>query len=233
MIANFVITIDGVVSFAIPGKSEAGRVSAGHPADRFVLALLRACAGAIVVGAGTLREEGAHLWTPEYVFPEAAADFNALRGERPRPPTVFVTATGDIDLRAPVFSTGDAVVIITTRAGAARLSSAPRHVRVIAAGDARPSATDIVRIVRDETHADLILTEGGPTLLAEFVRSLALDELFLTIAPQLAGRSEGERRPGLLEGVGFTPEEAPWWRLLGVKKADDYLFLRFASSRTP
>jgi len=232
VIANFVSTIDGVTSFAIPGKADAGRVSAGLPADRFVLGLLRAVADAVVVGAGTLREEGRHVWTPAHVFPDAAADFDAVRRGRRPAPTVFVTASGDIDLTAPVFVSGDEVLILTTDAGAQRLARVPRHVRVISAGPSRLVASDIVRVVHDETGAELILTEGGPTLLGEFVRARALDELFLTIAPQLAGRSERERRLALVEGAAFAPEEAPWWRLLSVKKADEYLFLRFAYART-
>src|SRR5437879_6033354 len=55
--ANFVTTIDGLVSFALPGRSQASLVSLGHPADRFVLALLRACADAVLARAGPLRAD--------------------------------------------------------------------------------------------------------------------------------------------------------------------------------
>ncbi len=235
VIANFVSTIDGVVSFALPGGSDAGKISAGNPADRFVLALLRACADAVIVGAGTLREEGAHLWTPEHVFPDEASAFAALRLARKRQArahTVFVTASGDIDLGAPAFATGNDVLVITTARGKDHLANAPGHVRVRAASGQRPSGAEIVRIAQEETGGRLILTEGGPRLLAEFVRARALDELFLTIAPQLAGRSKDERRLALIEEAAFAPEDAPWWRLRSVKRADDYLFLRFASSES-
>jgi hypothetical protein len=72
VIANFVSTLDGVVSYEIKGKSGGSTISGSDPADRFIMGLLRASADAIVVGAGTLRDVGAKsLWTPEDVYPNA------------------------------------------------------------------------------------------------------------------------------------------------------------------
>ena len=39
-----------------------------------------------------------------------------------------------------------------------------------------------------------------------------MDELFLTMAPQFAGRSVARPRPALIEGMAFEPETAPWAR---------------------
>jgi riboflavin biosynthesis pyrimidine reductase len=226
--ANFVSTIDGVVSFALPGKAQAALISGGHPADRFILALLRAVADAVIVGAGTLRQEPGTIWTPEHAFPDAAKEFAALRAamKKPaRPLTVLVTASGEIDLREPALTAGDPVLVLTSEAGARRLAGAPGHVRVrvLAKGTAR----EMVELATAESGGRLILTEGGPTLLGQFLRDGALNGLFLTIAPRIAGRSHQERRLALVEGAAFAPEAAPEARLLGVKAADDYLFLRF------
>ncbi len=235
--ANFVTTLDGLVSFALPGRSAARLVSAGNADDRFMLGFLRACADAVVVGVGTLRVERDGLWTPESAFPDAGPDFAALRkamGKPPRPLPTFVTRSGEIDLDAPVFGSGDEVLVLTTRRGAVRLARAPKHVRVRAITDAeRPSAREIVNAVVGETGARLVLTEGGPTVLGQFLRERLLDELFLTIAPQLAGRSAEERRLGLVEGAAFEPAEAPWADMVSVKQAGDYLFLRLALRPRP
>jgi hypothetical protein len=52
--ANFVSSIDGVVTLG--AKPSAGSVISGKDqADRFLMGLLRACADAVVLGAGTLR----------------------------------------------------------------------------------------------------------------------------------------------------------------------------------
>lgn len=207
--ANFVSTLDGVVSYDVPGSDSAAVVSGGHAGDRFVLALLRAIADAVIVGAGTLRKEPASVWTPEHVFPEAGDDFAGLRRALalpPRPLTVIVSASGNVDRSLPAFTSGVPVHVVTG-------ARSPR---------------EIIGIARRESGGERILTEGGPTLLGHFVEAGAVDELFLTIAPRLAGRSELLRRISLIEGTAFAPGDAPRGRLVSVKAADDYLFTRFA-----
>ena len=54
MIGNFVSTLDGIVSFLIPGKEGGGEISGHDEADRFIMGLLRASADAVMVGVGTL-----------------------------------------------------------------------------------------------------------------------------------------------------------------------------------
>src|SRR5918998_1113636 len=67
--ANFVTSIDGVV--ALPSvNASPSLISAKSEADRFVMGLLRAFADVVLVGAGTLRAEPEHRWTPEFVYPQ-------------------------------------------------------------------------------------------------------------------------------------------------------------------
>ena len=83
VIANFVSTLDGVVSYQIKGKSGGSTISDSDPADRFIMGLLRASADAIMVGAGTLRDVSAKsLWTPEYVYPEAKRSICGVQSQR-------------------------------------------------------------------------------------------------------------------------------------------------------
>jgi len=241
LFSNFVTTLDGVVSFDLPGRAHAGLISRSNDDDRYVLGLLRACADAVVVGAGTLRVERAGRWTPEGAYPDAAADFAALRralGKPARPTTVFVTASGRLDLDAAVFASTDPVAILTTKQGA-RLLEWPagtvpgpvidRRVPVLVMDADAPTGRDIVAALAANPEWRTILTEGGPTLLGHFLRDGVLDEMFQTLAPQIAGRSAGERRLALVEGTAFAPEAAPWSRLLSVKRSGDgLLFLRYA-----
>ena len=53
IVANFVSTIDGVVSLGVSDGTDSSTVGAGSEADRYVMAMLRAAAGAVVIGAGT------------------------------------------------------------------------------------------------------------------------------------------------------------------------------------
>lgn len=229
--ANFVSTIDGVVSYDARGIESAAQVSGGYAGDRFVLALLRAVADAIIVGAGTLRKERGSVWTPEAVFPEAGVEFQGLRTAlgRPRQPlTVIVSASGDVDLSLPAFHSDVPVVIATTNRGAGRLASPPPGVTVRAIASNGPLAgRALVRLAVEMSGGRRILTEGGPRLLGQLVAEGVVDEMFLTFAPRLAGRSGDLRRLALIEGVAFRPDNAPRTRLIGVKAADDYLFTRF------
>ena len=54
-----------------------------------------------------------------------------------------------------------------------------------------------------------------------------IDELFLTVAPQLAGRSPATPRLALVEGVGFAVGDTPWERLISVMRSDSHLFLSY------
>ena len=74
----------------------------------------------------------------------------------------------------------------------------------------------------------LILVEGGPHLLGDFFAEELLDEQFLTLAPQIAGRDDSGTRPGLVAGKLLAPGHPIWATLLGVKRGGNHLFLRYA-----
>ncbi|HEY6057471.1 MAG TPA: dihydrofolate reductase family protein, partial [Candidatus Limnocylindrales bacterium] len=212
--------------------SGGGKISGFHEPDRFVMALLRALADVVVVGAGTLRGSTDHRWTPEHIHPRSAASLGEWRtsmGLAAVPTTMFVTGSGEIPLgHGALRDPGVPVVIATTASGAARLARAALgdHVTVEATGTGTAlSAQDIVAIGAG-LGARLILTEGGPHLLGQFVAADLLDELFLTLAPQVAGRGEGERL-GLVEGVALSPPDMHWHELVSVRRSTDHLLLRY------
>src|SRR5207342_95671 len=73
--------------------------------------------------------------------------------------------------------------------------------------------------------AQVVLSEGGPHLIGELIGAALLDELFLTVAPQIAGRSAaGDPRLALVEGVSFAPRTAPWAELVDVRVCGSHLF---------
>jgi riboflavin biosynthesis pyrimidine reductase len=69
-----------------------------------------------------------------------------------------------------------------------------------------------------------ILTEGGPHLFGQLVGRNRVDELFLTVSPKLVGHQD--RSFGLVRGVDFG-RTFKGGRLLSVRRADSYLFLRY------
>jgi riboflavin biosynthesis pyrimidine reductase len=72
-----------------------------------------------------------------------------------------------------------------------------------------------------------VLHEGGPTLFGQFLAAEAVDELFLTLSPQIAGRKGDPIRPALVQGVEFVPDSAPRFQLVSVKQKDAHLYLRY------
>jgi riboflavin biosynthesis pyrimidine reductase len=232
--ANFVQTIDGVVAFGERGGQNASRISMDSEIDRRVMALLRAHADAIVIGAGTFRTAHSHQWSPGGLVPGEDASFDGLRAAlrgpgAERAPLYVITATGDLDPRQAALAAPEThVTVVTTTPGADRLEPMlPSHAELLALGDGpRVDPATAIRAVA-ERSGGLILCEGGPALLGELARAELLDELFLTVAPQLAGRDAGDRRLGLLEGFAASPEEAPRLELHSLRRARHHLFVRY------
>lgn len=233
VIANFAKTLDGVVSFDIPGQSGGGEITGFSPRDRFLMGLLRAQTDAVLVGAGTLRSDPLHVRTAEFIFPKAKAHFLSVRNLANRPTeylNVFVTRSGDIDLNNPSFSTPRLKTLVITNAeGNSNLRTrwsdrllSLTQVRVMA--DTAPSS--FLKVLFEEFGVRRLLLEGGPRLFGQFLVEGLVDELFLTMAHQIAGRSENSKRTSLVEGQAFTPETAPWLRLAGLRRSGSHLFLR-------
>ncbi len=235
IVSNFVATIDGVVSLNEPGISGGGQISGFNPYDQFVMGLLRAVSDVVVAGASTLRALPGHIWTAEFIYPPLAQSFANLRkqlGKPPYPLNVVVTGTGHIDLSLPLFQDGRVpVLVLTTEAGLERLAgqpSVPETVQILSRKNAGfLNAQNLLDAIAPKVMNGLALIEGGPHMLGEFLAGRMLDELFLTVSPQIAGRDALMERPALVEGKRFAPVSPLWGKLSGAKRGSDYLFLRY------
>jgi riboflavin biosynthesis pyrimidine reductase len=226
---NFVASADGVV--AIPSLPNSNRVIAGgSAADRFVMGLLRACADAIVIGSGTMNAAPRSLWSPEQAYPDAAASYAELRRRldlRPELELVVLTAIGSVDPNHPAFAAG--ALVLTTDAAEGRLrDELPSSADVVSLGDALDPRAAFDVLARRGHRA--ILSEGGPNVFGSLLAARLVDELFLTISPLLVGRTGLDQRLALVEGVDFVPGSPLAARLLGVRRDDGHLFLRYALS---
>jgi riboflavin biosynthesis pyrimidine reductase len=235
VISNFVTSLDGVVSLNEKGHASGGDISGFSAQDRMVMGLLRAIADVVIVGAGTLGVDRHHVWTAERIFPGLAGEYRRLRkalGRRDLPLMVVVSGSGRLDLRLPVFTSGELrSLVVTSAAGARRLrrSKVPASVEIRAVRGGRAiRARSILDQVRRMSAGKLILVEGGPRLLGDFFADRLLDEQFLTLAPQIAGRKAGDRRLGLVMGRTFAPQSSLWGRLIDVRRGKVHLFLRYS-----
>lgn len=238
VIGNFVSTLDGVVALTESGHGGGGEISGSKAQDRMLMGLLRAVADAVVVGAGTLRADPVHLWTADYVFPALTVAYQALRnalGKSGPPLNVVVTASGKLDMTLPVFQSGTVpTLIVTTPQGAQRVESTPLpasvSVRTVQA-NGTISAHMVLEAIAQSRATDVILVEGGPHLMGDFLAERCLDELFLTLAPQVAGRAAGEgapERPGFVAGKLFAPDTPLWGTLISIHRSGSHLFLRYS-----
>ena len=169
--ANFVESLDGVVALPDARGESGGTISGGSEADRFIMGLLRACADAVLIGAGTLRAAPGDLWFADSIFPEAAALYARVGKLKPR--LYVVSGSGKIDRSHPALREGVLLEGLHT----------PQQI--------------LERIYADGHHS--ILCEGGPGLFAELQSAGLVDELFLTLSPRLFGRFSGDARKALIE----------------------------------
>jgi riboflavin biosynthesis pyrimidine reductase len=235
VISNFVTTLDGVVSLNEKGHASGGDISGFSAQDRMVMGLLRAIADVVIVGAGTLGVDRHHVWTAERIFPGLADEYRRLRttlGKRGPPLMVVVSGSGRLDLSLPVFASGEMPALIVTTTGGAKRLRKPGvpgsvEIRAVRSGGAI-RARSIIDQVRRVSAGKLILVEGGPRLLGEFFADHVLDEQFLTLAPQIAGRNVGDRRLSLVMGRTFAPQSPLWGRLIDLRRGKNHLFLRYS-----
>lgn len=90
------------------------------------------------------------------------------------------------------------------------------------------TAQEIVDAIHTRRELDLVLVEAGPRLIGDFLAEHVLPELFLTDAPQIAGRARSLERPGFVVDKLFAPQDPLWGELTEVRRAQRHLFLRYA-----
>lgn len=225
---NFVSTLDGIVS--IPATPRSNRlISDESDPDRFVMALLRACADVVLISSGTLHGSPRGHWSATDAYPpaaEAIADLRGRLGLPPEPAFAVLTGSGSLDPQHPALAAG--ALILTTELGAEACVGRLRDGVEVAVlpGEKRVDLAAAVAFL----HArglETILSEAGPTMLGAMLADGLIDELFLTVSPLLAGRSGADVRLGLVEGVGLLPDTRVAGRLLGVRSHGSHLFLRY------
>jgi riboflavin-specific deaminase-like protein len=207
---NFAATVDG--------RATIGGVSGpiGSATDTAMLAGLRTRFDAVMIGAGTMRAE-------RYGRPISSQEKRERReriGLPHHPLMVIVSGRLDLPWDAPLFTEGGGRVLIFTASEAEPPETATslRVVRHEGAVDLR----EALRHLRQERGVRALLCEGGPRLHGELEAGGLVDELFLTIAPKLAGGKAPRILEGELPGVALL--ELAW-----LLEEDGELFARYTA----
>jgi riboflavin-specific deaminase-like protein len=208
VVLNFATTLDGRA--AISGRS--GPI--GSDTDTEMLQRLRTHVDAVMIGAGTMRAER---------YGRIVSD-PALRAYRERigfahdPLAVIVSNRLELPWDASLFTDGGGRVVIFTAS-----ADAPPETETPVTVVRHPDGVELdraLRWLRRERGIESLLCEGGPTLHGRLREGGLADELFLTIAPKIAG-GEGPRvLEGALPDVDLV--ELAW-----LLESDDELFARY------
>ncbi len=234
--ANFVSTLDGVVTLGIPGHQGGGDISGHNSHDAMVMGILRAVSDAVIISAGSLRVSPKHFWTADSIYPSLAGAYRELRRRLGLPEHnlhVIATSSGVVDFHLPLFLPENKIpiLIVTTNIGQSRLEEAgiPDRIQVRSVKESGwLSADDLLHTLSQIIITRRVLIEAGPHLSGVFLKDRRLDALFLSFAPQVAGRNGKWERLGFVAGQIFAPEDPRWAELVSLKEAGDFLFFRYA-----
>jgi riboflavin biosynthesis pyrimidine reductase len=207
LVVNMVASADGRAT--VDGRT--GGLGGG--ADLEMLLELRASADAVLIGSGTLLAESYArlLGNPERRARRVAAGL-------PEDPTaVLVTRTGALPWDAGLFRSPEQPVLVYGDVEAPPVAAPVEVVRM-----ADPSLAEVFADLRAR-GVRALLSEGGPRLFRSLLEAGLVDELFLTITPELTGDPTAIR---IVEGLGL-PEPVKL-ELLWVLESDGELFLRYS-----
>jgi riboflavin biosynthesis pyrimidine reductase len=187
--------VTGTMVSSLDGRATLGGTSRalGGPADLEMLLALRRRADALIVGPATVRAEG--------------------YGPLPCP-AVLVSRSFELPWDAGLFSAPGQRVLVYTPA-VREPPEVAAEVEVIAGAELAGVLADLRR-----RGVERLLCEGGPTLNRALLTEGLLDELFLTLAPVVAG---DEAAPAIFAAGG--PARLS---LRSVATDDGELYLRYA-----
>jgi riboflavin-specific deaminase-like protein len=211
VVVNFVATADGKATF----EGRSGKL--GGKTDSALFHRLRTKADAVLVGSGTLRAEryGRIIRDPEL---RAVREAEGLASD---PLACVVSRSLSLPLDIPLFQDPEQRTIIFTSSDE-RLEGAGPGVSVERLRAEESTMTSALEILRDRHAVRSVLCEGGPTVFGALLGEELVDELFLSLAPRIAGGGEA---PTIVEGMPLA--ELLELELVWVLEAEGELFLRY------
>jgi 5-amino-6-(5-phosphoribosylamino)uracil reductase len=199
------------------------RLLLSNEADLDRVDAVRAGCDAILVGAGTVRQDNPRL----LVRSQARRDARVGRGLRPSPVKVTVTAGAKLDPCADFFTAGDSDKLVYC-ASAAVGEARERLGRVATIVDAG-QPVDLRRVSADlyARGVGRLMVEGGGTVHTQFLTADLADELHLVVAPFFVGDSRARR---FVDDGRFPWHPGRRATLAEVRQIGDVVLLRYALS---
>jgi riboflavin-specific deaminase-like protein len=182
--------------------------------DRRLFHHLRTQADAVMVGAGTAREERYGRMTKNDELRQKRVNEGLV------PDALAVVVSGRLDLPPdlPLLNDPDQRVVIAT-ASENDLPEVQAEIEYARVGDDLPR---LMAYLHEEHGVRSVLSEGGPTLNSHLFAADLVDELFLTLAPKLRG---GAAALTIVAGRELVEPLEP--SLVSVAEADGELYTRW------
>jgi riboflavin-specific deaminase-like protein len=217
VMVNMISTVDGRAS--IEGRSGA----LGNPADRELFRALRTVVDAVMVGASTVRVERYGR-----IIPDASRRrMRRERGLSEEPLACIVSAQLALPPDLPLLACAEARVVIVTSSQASLPHSAAHVEYVRAERDGLLDLAAAMAVLRERFAVRTLLCEGGPHLNSSLLAAGLVDELFLSLAPKLAGADHAGREALRIFAGPATAHPPVELGLLAVLENDSNLFLRY------
>jgi riboflavin-specific deaminase-like protein len=219
LLLNMISTADGRAS--LRGRSGA----IGEEADRQLFHGLRTAVDAVIAGAGTIRAERYR----RIVRDEHSRQIRQRRGLAEEPLACIVSARLQLPADIPLFKEPGARIVVITPS---RESVSDIDARIDYIRSSSPHTLDLSAALGElyERFAvRTVLCEGGPHLNSQLLAAGLVDELFLSLAPKLAGEDPAGEALRIVRGGSFDPPVE--LELVAVFEHESHLFLRYRVAR--
>lgn len=214
-----VSSIDGLA--AVNGSS-AALTSSG---DQRVYRLIKRDADLLLLGAGTIRAE--QYGQTALSAPEIAR--RRANGLPPYPAVAVVTRSLDLDLSGPLFqpsigghSQPRPILIVPAAAAAGASTAIAEAAELLVAGDYNVDLNQAIQLLRQRGHRRIVC-EGGPSLAGQLAQADLLDEICVTVTPQLPAVAG----PRITAGPAGRPAGGQWQLHRSLLDEQGNLFLRY------
>lgn len=214
-LVNFVASADGRAAFQ--GRS----APLSDPGDRSMFHGLREQVDAVMAGTGTMRSER----YGRLVRDPARRRRRAAHGLTPDPLACLITRSGEVPSDIPLFADPSSRIIVFAPR-TLDLADVQARVETVALDPGELTFTTALRRLRTGYDVRLLLCEGGPTVFGALLKEDLVDELFLTLAPRLAGGG-GDPAPTSGPALPAPAELDLAWAL----EREGSLFLRYTRRR--
>ncbi|HEY4810082.1 MAG TPA: dihydrofolate reductase family protein [Solirubrobacteraceae bacterium] len=213
---NMIATADGRAT--VDGRS--GALS--DPADRALFHGLRSAVDAVLVGAATLRTERYGRIIPDL----SRRQLRQQHGLSDEPLACIVSGRMTIAQDVPLLAEPAARVVVLT-ASQASLPATAAHVEYVRTErDGQLDLAAAIAELGERFGVQSVLCEGGPHLARQLLAAGLINELFLSVAPMLAGgEPAGGEALRILAGDELKPPVA--LELRSVLQSGSELFLRY------